>query len=82
MIELLSGSIIDPAGIETLNMLPGIASLAINRVPVVVREVANTLDGVRLFVCGLDNGKRIVRRDRRSRIEGDLRRSRDLRCDR
>jgi hypothetical protein len=36
MIELLSGCIIDPARIETLDMLPSIASLAINCVSVIV----------------------------------------------
>jgi len=63
-------------------MLPGIAGLAIDRVPIVVGKVADALDGVGLLVCGLDDGKRIVRRDRSSRIEGGLERSRDLRCDR
>jgi hypothetical protein len=79
MIELVSGSIIHPARIETLDMLPRIARLAINCVPIVVREVADTLDGVRFFVCGLDDRKRIIRRNR---IESGLERSRDLRCDR
>ena len=82
MIELFSGGIVHAAGVETLDMLPCVARLAINCVAVIVGKVADTLDGIRLLVRGLDDWQRIIRRDRRVRIESGLNRSRDLRCDR
>ena len=81
VIKFLSGSIIDSTRIIALDVLPRIAGFAINRVSIVVLIVANTLDCVRLLVYGLDNRKRIVRRDRSSSVEGGLNRRRDLRCD-
>ena len=59
MREVCFGSIIDSARIVALDMLPGIALLAINCIPIVVGEDANTFDSVRLFVYGLDNRGRV-----------------------
>src|SRR5437764_1345915 len=61
VIKFLSGGVIDSARIIALDVLPRIAGFAINRVPIVVLIVANTLDRVGLLVYGLGDRKRIVR---------------------
>ena len=52
--EVLPDSLIPVIGVEALDVLPGVACVAIYRVPVIVGEVADTLDGVRLFFDRLD----------------------------
>lgn len=37
-------------GVEAFNVLPRVACLAVNRVSIIIRKVANTLDRVRLFI--------------------------------
>ncbi len=48
--EVFAIGLFDVVGVEALDVLPGIACLAVDRVSVIVREVANTLDGVGLFL--------------------------------
>ena len=61
-------------------MLPCIAVLAVYCVSVIFIEVADALDGVRLFVNGLGYPMRIGGRDRCGRVKASWDRSRTLRC--
>jgi hypothetical protein len=54
MSKVLSYCFIAVFRVETLNVLPRIACLAIDRVSIIVREIANTLYRVRLFFYRLD----------------------------
>lgn len=54
MSEVLPYGLVPVVGVEAVDMLPGVACFAIDRVSVIVREVAYTLDGVRLFFYHLD----------------------------
>jgi len=66
VIEICSRGVGHPTRIEAFNMLPCVARLAVNRVSIVVRKVADALDGVRLFIYGLGEGGRIVSGNGRS----------------
>lgn len=78
MIKLFPGGVVDSSRIETFDMLPRIARLAVYRIPVIVGVVADALDGVGFFVHRFYDGMRIVDGDG-GRMEGGLNRGRDLR---
>ncbi len=66
--------------VEAINMLPGIASLAVDGRTVVVRVVTNTLDRVRLFVHILGGDESISRQTRTGNVvESGLGRRRNRR---
>jgi hypothetical protein len=48
--KVLSVRVLDIMGVETFDVLPGIACFAVYRVPVIVSKTADTLDGVRFFL--------------------------------
>lgn len=80
VVELGLGGGSDLARVEALDVLPGVAGLAVDGVPIVVAVVADALDGVRLLVDEVGAVGRIVGRvGRRRGREGRLGRRRDLR---
>lgn len=52
--EILSIGFMGIVGVETFDMLPCIARFTVDGIPVIVREAADTLDGVGLFIDHLD----------------------------
>lgn len=50
MSKVLAYRLVPVVGIEAVDVLPRVACLAVYCVSVIVREVADTLDGVRLFL--------------------------------
>lgn len=77
--EVFTISVLHVIRVEALDVLPGIACLAVDRVSIIVREVTDTLDSVRLFLYGLDLLWNILDRDGIVCGEGSLTRSRNLR---
>jgi hypothetical protein len=58
--KVLPDSLVPVVWIEAVNVLPGVARLAVDCVSVIVREVAYTLDRIRLFfrlLNGRGNGR-------------------------
>ena len=82
VVEVGAGGIVDAARVEALYMLPGIAGLAVDGVPIVVAVLADTLDGVRLLIYEVGAVGRIAGRGRGCGIERGLDGRRDLRRNR
>jgi hypothetical protein len=76
--EVFSKGIFDCVWVKALNVLPGIASIAVDRVPVIVREAAYALYCVRFFFHSLLLRGALCRGGGGSR-ESCLTRSHDLR---
>ena len=52
--EVFTNGLVPVVGVKAVDMLPRIARLAVDCVAIIVREVANTLDGVGLFFYRLN----------------------------
>lgn len=76
MSKVLSNSLVPVIGVKAIDVLPSIARLAVDCVSVIIREVANTLDGVRLFfrllLDGRSDGRFILDHRLRWRSENGL----------
>ncbi len=80
MVEIVSRSFLYIAMVETFDVLPSIACLAVYRVAIIVRVIANALDRIRLFLIRLVEGQRIFcRAGPCNGIEHRLSRRRDMR---
>jgi hypothetical protein len=79
MSKVFSNGLIPVVRVKAVDVLPCIACFAIDRVSVVVREVADTLDGVRLFFYRLNLVGDIVLDGEGTRGRDGLTRNHDMR---
>lgn len=79
MSEVFAESLLATVWVEAVDVLPRVARVAVDRVSIIIREVANTLDRVRLFFLYRHNlAWNIVGGDWYARSEEGLTRSRGL----
>lgn len=79
VVKVFLCGIIDAARVEALNVLPRIAGLAVYGITIVVRIIADALDGVRLFLYRIGNRRRIATLDGRCGMEDSVNGLRELR---
>jgi hypothetical protein len=77
--KVLSERLLPAVWVEALDVLPRVAGFAVYRVSIIIREVADALDRVRLFLCRLNLSRRLGLGDGSDRSDWCLTRNRDLR---